>query len=112
MGRQPDLVRDSKLETEICNGRTIHTFREPDLEKIEHVWQEQWEDVQQIGIGGFGRVLLQRCTAENKAKELRAVKQIFVASRRSASMEYIRELEATAKFSNKRVWVYTPLATC
>jgi hypothetical protein len=100
-----DLVQDSMLKTEFCNGSTIHTFIEPYNGNRRISRKEYWRPEGHIGHGGFGQVRLERCIAGERKDAIRAVKiinkQSGSASRKP--MDFKRELEAIAKFSHKRV---------
>jgi len=52
---------------------------------------------------GYGRVWLERCLAGAGQRELRAVKDIVKNGSKAAPVDYARELEAIAKFLNRRV---------
>lgn len=99
----PELVRDAKLQATIENKRTTHTRRSGH----RAISSESWEFEKILGHGGNGIVLLERKVKDDDGPaELRAVKgiQISHGQSKSAIMKYIRELEAFAKFSQKRVW--------
>ncbi|KAH6653685.1 hypothetical protein BKA67DRAFT_328902 [Truncatella angustata] len=102
---QIDLVRDSKLETEFRDDCTIHTFIEPSGRNRRISWTEYWRfEKQNIGRGGFGQVQLERCVNGKRKDMIRAVKIINKpsGSTKKKPMEFERELEAIAKFSQKR----------
>jgi len=108
--RLPDLVEDSKLHTEFRNGLTVHHFHELGLANSKRpVRKEQfWTREKQIGFGGFGRIWLERSTLCEGERELRAVKELEVPpndkGRRTRAVKmYLRELEAFAKFSQRKV---------
>ena len=104
MARIPDLIRDSKLETQFHAGYTVHTFQEsyPDSEGRVVTRREWWHREQDIEAGGFGSVYLEKCIRGGlQGGAVRAVKQIPINPR--AKIDYHRELEAIAKFSHPRV---------
>lgn len=104
MARLPDLVRDSELPTEFLGAVTIHSFDEIDGTGRRYRRKEHWKWDRTLGRGGFGQVKLQRCTdGDTKPRLLRAVKIIEKTPSISKSLDYHRELEAIAKFSNPRV---------
>ena len=113
-GSLPELVQESHLETEIIDGCTTHSFYESEGDARTIKRQEKWYEVKHVGGGGFGQVFLQECRsedekgedkkAEDKKGELRAVKQISLPKQRSSPMEYARELEALATFSQHKVF--------
>lgn len=111
--RNSDLVQDSKLDTTLIDhdGNSVqHTLyisshrtrRRP--RKVEETWIRR----EKIGSGTFGNVWLQECVdgKNDNIGRFRAVKEI--AKRKcedgSAPIEYNRELEAIAKFSQSKVW--------
>ena len=106
MDRLPDLVRDSKLETRLSTGSTVHTYYETDPKSLRRIVprDEHWQRQSIIGGGSYGRVWLEKCIQGQRDVEFRAVKQISTAiRRRSKPINYNRELEAIAKFSHQKV---------
>jgi hypothetical protein len=99
--RLPDLVRDTRLETEFRGSLTIHSAIPSGSSRRGRKERIHWEKVKEIGRGGFGSVHLeaQRKPLNNGQPELRAVKRIRHATHR----HLLHELEAIAKFSNKKV---------
>ncbi|KAJ5366512.1 Tetratricopeptide-like helical [Penicillium brevicompactum] len=100
MARISDLIRDSQLETQFRPGYTVHLFQEPEPDSDGRVVtrREWWHREQDIGVGGFGRVYLEKCIRGGPQDgAVRAVKQISINTR--AQIDYNRELEAIAKFS-------------
>ncbi|CAH0024415.1 unnamed protein product, partial [Clonostachys rhizophaga] len=109
--RNNDLVQDSKLDTTLIDhdGNSVqHTLyisgrrtrRRP--RKVEETWKRR----EKIGSGTFGKVWLQECVdgKNENIGRFRAVKEI--AKRKcedgSVPIEYNRELEAIAKFSQSK----------
>jgi hypothetical protein len=100
MPRTPDLVLDSKLRTQFSDSVTIHIFPEIDRAGGRSYRKEYWKLEKHLGRGGFGQVQLEKCVIPGvKQDALRAVK---VINKRS-SLDFNRELETIAKFSNDRV---------
>ena len=66
--------------------------------------EEIWKQERQIGSGGFGSVWLETCTSGIQKGTIRAMKKIAVRQTSSRDAAYIRELEAIAKFSHRKVW--------
>lgn len=99
----PDLVRDTELETSFRDGLTIHTYREA-AHRAALPRMEVWERVQELGFGGNGRVWLEECTEGQKTggPSRRAIKEIRLRHR-SHAVDYRRELDALAKFSQDKV---------
>lgn len=104
MSRLPDLVLDSRLDTQFRDSLTIHSYPEIDNLGGRYSREEHWKPERFLGRGGFGQVRLERCiTKGTKQNSLRAVKIINKPLNPSESLDYNRELEAIAKFSNDRV---------
>jgi len=106
MDRLPDLVHDSKLETRVLDGSTVHTYYETDSKSLRRAVprDEHWRRQSLIGAGSYGSVWLEKCTKGQRDIEFRAVKQISTAVRQgSKPITYSRELEAIAKFSHQKV---------
>ncbi|KAJ0424924.1 kinase-like domain-containing protein [Aspergillus carlsbadensis] len=107
MGRLPDLVRDSELETHFspnCNVETVHTYheRKPRVRGRLAARTEHWRRLGKVGGGGFGSVWLEKCTEPGQYEpKVRAVKQMEI-KQWSTQLDYNRELEAIAKFSHRK----------
>jgi hypothetical protein len=108
MPRLPDLVRDSRLNTEFRNGLTVHSYHVSDSTNhkrsvIEHV---RWQRRGKIGVGGVGSVHVEQRTGKARSgqPELRAVKRIRDATHEN----YLHELVAIAKFSHPSVSMVVP----
>jgi serine/threonine protein kinase len=100
----PDIVVDTKLDVEVHPQFTIHFEREDDdIASRPEKHQEKWERTRRIGNGGFGAVWLQTCISGRSHGKCRAVKEIQRQGAGSPSSKLIRELEATGRFSQKRV---------
>jgi serine/threonine protein kinase len=69
--------------------------------------EETWKQERQIGGGAFGSIWLEKCTSGKQKDAVRAVKKIVVRNN-ARDLEYVRELEAIAKFSHPKVWLVTP----
>ena len=105
MSSSSDLVIDSKLDTEIHPNFIHHVYHvsgsTPWERKITR--EERWVKGKTLGHGGFGTVWLEKCVIGDRQGTVRAVKAISKMSRPSMVVDYSRELEAMAKFSNQRV---------
>ena len=103
----PDLVRLSKLDTRFHTDPqyTIHVEYMPGSGKDRRGVrrEERWKQKKRLGRGGFGTVWLEQCIDGSKKDELRAVKQI----QKHGNIDYFRELEAIALFSNAKVAIST-----
>lgn len=99
-----DLVRDSKIETRALESCIQHIFYETGHSARErHLRREErWVRQAVIGRGAYGSVYLEKCEAGHKTK-LRAVKEIKKHVVLGEELDYLRELEAIAKFSHPKV---------
>jgi len=99
-----NLVKDSKLRTNLDSELTTHTFLESTSvagrRGRRREREEIWKKKRHLGIGIFGTVWLEECISEDK---LRAVKEVSKSAPGSRSMDYNRELEAIARFSQQKV---------
>ncbi|KAK2611432.1 hypothetical protein N8I77_004771 [Diaporthe amygdali] len=106
MPRFPDLVRDTKLDTVFDGPFTVHNYDDSDDENNSRSTHrsEYWESKDRLAQGGFGEVWLQKCEQGQRgpSPDLRAVKVIQRSSFGNKNLDYINELEAIAKFSQKR----------
>jgi hypothetical protein len=107
MSRLPDLVLDSKLETQIYSEEyCVHTYYEsdPNSRKRAVPRQEYWQRQRIIGRGSYGSVSLEKCVKGYRDIEVRAVKRVAIPkAQRSKQINYHQELEAILKFSQPRV---------
>lgn len=106
-GTVPELVRDTGLITTFRNNNTITIHRR----RWNRSKREYWRRNQQpIGTGGYSRVWLETEIDQQgkpKGSRLRAVKEIScLSTQRDGFKDYIRELEAIAKFSQERYSEY------
>ncbi|KAF7552319.1 hypothetical protein G7Z17_g4387 [Cylindrodendrum hubeiense] len=106
-GLNSDLVRDSKLEARFIGGATHHALlvSDPALGRRRRHEDERWFRKKRLGGGSYGTVWLESCTDGRKKGALRAVKEILKPSPSDSSkdfLDYGRELEAIAKFSNDK----------
>jgi calcium/calmodulin-dependent protein kinase I len=102
-----DLVNDSKLPVRFSEKYTRHVVFESDARPGRQVRrqrkEETWEKVKHLGKGGFGSVRLERCVGVDSQPKTRAVKVIPKKSSSYHNIDYGRELEAIAKFSQMKV---------
>lgn len=105
MSRWPDLVRDTRLSTTIQGDVTIHHHEDSDDENnARSTWRdERWKVTVRLGHGGCGSVWLQECVEGKRGIDRRAVKVIPRMNLKDKRDNYMAELEAIAKFSQKRV---------
>jgi hypothetical protein len=93
-------VQDTKLNANVTAAYTEHIFAQHGrCGGPREIWRRQ----SQLGNGSFGTVWLEKCDKVYRSDRpvLRAVKEIHLQS--SNSVDYIRELDAFAKFSQPRV---------
>lgn len=104
-----DLVNDSKLFVRFSTKHTHHVVFESDDRPGQRVRrqrkEESWERVKHLGKGGGGSVWLEHCLSlsVDSQPKTRAVKAIPKESSLSQTIDYRRELEAIAKFSQTKV---------
>ncbi|KAI1090605.1 kinase-like domain-containing protein [Rostrohypoxylon terebratum] len=100
----PDIVRDSRLETEFFDGYTQHiVYVSGHSARERHVpKEERWVRKEFLGQGAYGTVHLEQCKQGDGSARLRAVKQIKKYNVAGKELEYLRELEAISKFSHNR----------
>jgi hypothetical protein len=107
--RLRDLVQDSKLKTRFhFNGRTEHIFTETGLTTHQRTIyrEEHLARKKDIAVSGYGLMWQEQCVARGTgATNLRTVKHISKGTRASWPIDYNRELEAIAKFSNPKVFL-------
>lgn len=99
----PELVRDTELRTRFDQHYTIHEFLDAP-HSLAPPRQEVWKKVRAIGRGGFSYVFLEQCVQgqEEGSPHTRAVK-VIPLTQGSDTRSYSRELEAVAKFSQRKV---------
>ena len=108
-----DFVILTRLNAQLTEDPTgVKTHHDQDSSKS--VWQRT---LKPIGSGGMGEVYREQCITGENAGALRAVKAIQKPNPRIASkinLDYSRELEALARFSQPQVYlscVYQRLQT-
>ncbi|KAJ5185374.1 hypothetical protein N7472_010214 [Penicillium cf. griseofulvum] len=103
MSQVSDLVRDSKLPTKLDADLTTHTFFESTLvagrRGRRREREEVWKKKRDLGIGIFGTTWLEECVSQGKLRAVKEVRKLVPGSR---SMDYNRELEAIARFSQQK----------
>ncbi|ETS75320.1 hypothetical protein PFICI_12264 [Pestalotiopsis fici W106-1] len=98
-----DLVRDSKIETEWLGSCLRHVFYDtgPSAKQRRIRREETWVRQKFVGRGAYGCVYLEQCEIGSSQK-LRAVKEIKKSVVPGEELDYMRELEAVAKFSHQK----------
>ena len=96
----PELVLDSRLDTEYENNYTIHIHYESSVAAPR---EEYWRFQEHIGAGGFGTVWKEECVQGSADMEVRAVKKIRAGKHALSDKASIRELQAMIKFSRQKV---------
>jgi hypothetical protein len=94
---ESDLVKDSKLETIFRHEYTIHIFDVSGETQRQIRREERWKKEEELGKGGFGIVWRETLVTDTGISRERAVKKIHKRA------DYVRELEAIAKFSHAKV---------
>jgi hypothetical protein len=102
MARLPDLAFDSLLYTQTQGNATTHSFPETNEAGRRSIRTEQWKHERLLGDRRMVRV--EKCISAGPHQgSLRTVRIINKQSRPRGILDFGRELEAIAKFSNKRV---------
>lgn len=105
MSQMSDLVKDAKLPTKLDPEYTTHTFLESTSVSgrrgRRREREEVWKRKRHLGIGIFGTVWLEECVSDGN--KLRVIKEVRKIAPDSKPMDYNRELEAIAKFSQQKV---------
>ena len=111
MGMISDLVNGSTLPVRFSSDYTYHDIFETDLRPGQQARRRRktgtWRKEKLLGTGGFASVWLEQCLTTDTQTKFRAVKAIPKASPFSQAIDYTRELEAIAKFSQRKV-EYSP----
>lgn len=106
-----DLVLDTRIIVEFGDNVTYRHTVQSKVSTARCVRRRQRKDTWQmekiLGRGSFGIVALYKCLTSEGPAELQAVKMIEKAVV-SKGIDYYEELEAIAKFSQKKV---SPLLT-
>lgn len=98
----PELVRDTELFAVMHSNSALTVHSKQWNPKKREFWRR---DQLPIGHGGYGLVWREQeidVAGNLKDSRVRAVKQIQGLNTRSALKEYVRELEAIAKFSQDK----------
>ncbi|OQD94882.1 hypothetical protein PENSOL_c023G10656 [Penicillium solitum] len=99
-----DLVTDSKLSVRFSAKHTHHVVFESDVRSGQRRQrkEESWERMEHLGKGGGGSVWLEQCLNVDSQPKTRAVKVIPKQTSFGQHIDYSRELEAIAKFSQTK----------
>ncbi|KAJ5698100.1 hypothetical protein N7462_000105 [Penicillium macrosclerotiorum] len=101
-----DLVLDTKIHVELRSGYTHRFSIRSENAPGKYVRRQHREDIWRqeniLGTGSYGSVWLERCLTSPDAAELQAVKTIAKAMIVRDGINYHEELEAIAKFSQKK----------
>jgi hypothetical protein len=104
-----DLVADTKFRVEFQSDLVYRfTFQSSDStaqfvrrkEKLD-VWKKE----KPVGSGSYGNIWLHRCLTSEAQGELQAVKSIRKTSLSSGGIDFFKEIEAIAKFSQRKVCI-------
>src|ERR1700748_1837919 len=98
-------VQDTKLNANVTLTYTEHVFAQRGRHRGP---REIWRRQSRLGHGSFGTVWLEKCDKPYRMNTLplRAVKEIHLQSGPKDSVDYTRELEAFAKFSQPKVTLF------
>ncbi|KAL4902202.1 hypothetical protein BDW74DRAFT_65635 [Aspergillus multicolor] len=98
----PEIVTDSKLSVTFHDGYVSHEVFDSDIGGRRRKKEELWQRQRFLEHGGFGTVWLEKCTNGASESKLRAVKNVSKTSCSAPPIDYTRELEAIAKFSQRK----------
>ncbi|GAW16625.1 hypothetical protein ANO14919_060580 [Xylariales sp. No.14919] len=105
------LVAASRLETEFLADCIKHKLRKPGSSQLPEI-EEIWDVESTIGKGTFGIVRIERCRVSSThpssptASRVRAVKEISKSVAAGQRWDYMKELEAIARFSSTKYVPY------
>ncbi|KAL1862615.1 hypothetical protein Daus18300_008412 [Diaporthe australafricana] len=100
----PELARDSQLATAVTSDCCMHFFAETPTSTRKEVWKR----TKRLGSGGYGTVWLEICVegqdidVNNKCRAVKVLQLPTDAPVAEAVSRYGRELEALAKFSQRK----------
>ncbi|KAJ5217800.1 uncharacterized protein N7469_011425 [Penicillium citrinum] len=106
ISRLPDLVLDTRITVE-CHPEAHYHFTAGTGSKpgryarpceVKRVWKKE----KLLGSGSFGDVYLHRCATVGGAAGLQAIKEIDKTRISSNKIDYYKEIEAIARFSQQK----------
>lgn len=97
-----DLVADTKIRVEFDSDVTYRFTIQSGVSLRRRERKETWILDRKLGQGSYGSVWLHRSQSDNQ-DEVQAVKKIDKAKMVGERVNWYRELEAIAKFSQKKV---------
>ncbi|KAJ5085852.1 hypothetical protein N7532_010623 [Penicillium argentinense] len=107
-----DLVTDTKFRVEFNSNLvyrfTVHSSTAPDSYMRRQEKVDVWKEEKSIGNGSYGSVRLHRCLTSKDEVQVQAVKAISKKSLSFTGINFLKELEAIAKFSQQKVCFYYP----
>lgn len=93
------LIDSFRLEAQCAHDHVVHTTTRRDRASNHKIRVDQrWDNVEQIGHGAMGQVVLQTL-----GEKKRAVKKIYKQQVEYYGIDYKRELDALATFSSPLV---------
>lgn len=98
-----DLVADTKIRVEFDSEFTYRFTIQSGGRLRRREKKEAWRAEKALGEGASGSVWLHRCHVDGTGAELQAVKRIDKAKMASQELDWQKELEAIAKFSQRKV---------
>lgn len=104
-----DLVADTKIRVEFDSDLTYRFSIQSSGLLRRRERKEAWRAERPLGEGASGSVWLHRCQAQSSDAELQAVKRMDKAKMASQDLDWHKELEAIAKFSQRKVRLPTGL---
>ncbi|RDW81552.1 uncharacterized protein DSM5745_05109 [Aspergillus mulundensis] len=98
----PEIVADSKLNVTFQGDHVSHEVFDSGTDVRRRRKEERWQRHRYLGRGGYGTVWLEKCINDVVETRLRAVKNVPKTSYSAGAIDYTRELEAIAKFSQRK----------
>lgn len=108
-----DLVADTKFRVEF-HSDFVHRFtfqssNAPGQYMRRKERLDVWKKEKSVGCGSYGSVWLHRCLTSEDQAELQAVKILGKRLLSSVRIDFYKELETIAKFSQKKVHLFLPI---
>ncbi|KAJ5607563.1 hypothetical protein N7537_004182 [Penicillium hordei] len=101
-----DLVTDTKFRVEFKSDLVYRfTFQSSDSRRRivrREEKKEVWKEEKPVGSGSYGSIWAHKCLTSEDQGELQAVKKISRKSLSSDGIDFFKELEAIAKFSQRK----------
>lgn len=102
-----DLVLDTQIrvefDSEVVYRFTFESVRVSRKYARRQERRQAWKEQRLLGGGSFGDVYLHQCSSSANETQLQAVKTIDKARMAKEKIDFYKEIEAIAKFSQQKV---------